>query len=853
MTATTTTDYRDFLIDKLTFAAFYGHTVDIDEINPCLFPHQKAIVQWAVKGGRRAIFARFGLGKSIMQLETLRLTLAASGGRGLIVCPLGVRQEFVNDARTKLGFDITFVRRNDDVKDSNGIYITNYESVRDGKLDPNLFMAVSLDEASVLRSYGSKTYQEFLTLFHDVPYRFVATATPSPNRYKELIHYAGYLGIMDTGQALTRWFKRDSTQANNLTLFAHKADEFWMWLATWAAFVQQPSDLGFSDDGYSLPPMQVHRHEVNVDHTGGGSIDPDGQVHLYRGGDMSMVEASREKRHTMPLRIADMMRIIDAYREAGDLDQIVLWCDLNDEQAAIEKALTAAGITWSSIHGSLDVDEAERRMAEWRNCETVALIGKPVMLGQGVNLQQCNKAVFVGITYKFNDLIQATHRLQRFGQQRTVQTHIIHADSERHVWTTLMTKWDQHKELTETMSNLIQEHGLNALTIDEALKRSIGVERVEASGPGWMHVLNDTVAEGELLESDSIDMMLTSIPFANQYEYTAAAEDFGHSDTPEHFWRQMDYLTPNLLRALRPGRVFAVHVKDRILFGNQYGTGSPTVSPLHAQAIDHYRRHGFDYFGMITVVTDVVRENNQTYRLTYGEMVKDGTRMGVGMPEYVILLRKPQTDRSRGYADVPVVHDRGEYTLARWQQDAAAFWRSNGDRAITPDEFAQLTTKQQIHLFTVHSLSNLYDWEAHVKIGEHLLEQNRLPKTFGLLSPGSHHQDVWHDINRMDTANTAQAQGGREMHVCPMQHDIVDRLIERFTMRDELVYDPFGGLATTVYRAVKAGRRGRAVELNPGYWADGVRYCQIEERKASMPTLFDLDGNIDTDDGDEAL
>jgi hypothetical protein len=834
--------YQEFLVEKLTFSAFYGYEVADDDIHPTLYPHQRAIVKWAVHGGRRAIFARFGLGKSVMQLETLRLTIDRAGGRGLIICPLGVRQEFKRDAE-RLGLTLTFVRRSEEVEaSSDRLFITNYESVRDGKLDPNLFTAVSLDEASVLRSFGSKTYQEFLTLFAAVPHRFVATATPSPNRYKELIHYAGYLGVMDTGQALTRWFKRDSTKANNLTLHEHKADEFWLWLSTWAAFVQQPSDLGFSDDGYLLPPMQVHRHEVYVDHTEGGHVDNDGAVQLFRGDSMSMVEASREKQRTLDLRIAEMMAIIGQYRDDGDLDQIVLWCDLNVEQDAIERALTAAGISWSSIHGSLDVDEAEARMAQWRNRETVALIGKPVMLGQGVNLQQCNKAVFVGITYKFNDLIQATHRLQRYGQTRTVQTHIIHADSERNVWTTLMEKWDQHRELTTTMSELIQEHGLSSISVDQTLKRSIGVERREASGNGWMHVHNDTVAEGELLDTDSIDMMLTSIPFANQYEYTAAAEDFGHSDTPDHFWAQMDYLTPNLLRALRPGRVFACHVKDRILFGNQYGTGSPTVSPLHAQAIDHYRRHGFDYFGMITVVTDVVRENNQTYRLTYGEMRKDATRMGCGMPEYVLLFRKPQTDRSRGYADVPVVHDQSDYSLARWQIDAAAFWRSNGDRGITPDEFAALTVKQQIHLFTLHSLVNVYDFEAHVAIGERLLEDNRLPKTFALLSPGSHSSEVWHDVNRMDTANTAQAQGGREMHVCPMQHDIVDRLIERFTNKGDLVYDPFGGLATTVYRALGMGRRGRAVELNRNYWADGARYCEIAEAKASMPTLFDIAG-----------
>lgn len=831
--------YDRFVLDKVEFDSAVGFPITPDEVSPILLGHQAAIVTWAVAGGRRAIFAKFGLGKTIMQLETLRLTLAKSGlSRALIVCPLGVRGEFARDA-DKLGTPLTFIRHTEQVAGP-GIYITNYESVRDGRLDPNLFDAVSLDEASVLRSYGSKTYQSFLQMFGALPYRFVATATPSPNRYKELIHYAGFLGVMDTGQALTRWFKRDSTSAGNLQLHPHKEAEFWLWLSTWAAFVQRPSDLGFSDEGYEQPDMELHRHEVIVDHGDGNPVDRDGQAQMFRGGELSMVEASREKRRTLPLRLAEMMAIIDGYRQTGDLDQIVLWCDLNDEQAAIEHALTDAGISFSSVHGSLDPDEAERRLNEWRNRETVALIGKPVMLGQGVNLQQCNKAIFVGITFKFNDLIQACHRLQRYGQTRTVHTHLIHADSERHVHTALMTKWAQHEELTATMTALIEEHGLNHISLTEALRRAVGVDRVVASGEGWEFVLNDSVKETALMPDGSVDMILSSIPFGTQYEYSANMADFGHTDNNAHFWQQMNYLTPSLLRILAPGRIFACHVKDRIKFGNQHGTGLPTVEPFHAEAIDHYRRHGFDYLGMITVVTDVVRENNTTYRLGYSEMCKDGTKMGVGMPEYILLFHKPQTDREHGYADTPVRKNKADYSLARWQIDAHAFWRSSGDRPLTPDELLSLTPKQIVHLFTEHSIATTYDFEAHLALGDALAAKGALPSTFMMLAPGSHHPDVWHDVNRMDTGNTAQAAAGKEAHICPLQHDIVDRLIGRYSQPGELIFDPFGGLATTVYRALKAGRRGKACELNPVYWADGVRYCQIAERKASMPTLFDV-------------
>lgn len=832
------TTYDTFLRAKVDFRRDYGFTVADDDVHPSLFPHQRAIVRWAIQGGRRAIFASFGLGKSTMQLETLRLTLAQAGGAGLIVCPLGVRQEFARDA-ARLGITTRFVRTNAEVTDP-GIYITNYESVRDGKLDPALFTAASLDEASVLRSFGSKTYQTFLQLFDQVRYRFVATATPSPNRYKELIHYAGYLGVMDTGQALTRFFQRDSSKANNLTLYPHKEAEFWLWLNTWAIFLQSPADLGFDATGYDLPDIDVRFEEVQVDLTD-GTLDRDGQARLFRSTALGVQDAAREKRDTLAPRIDRLMAILKTYRADPADDQVVIWCDLNAEQRAIEAALDAAGITYSSVHGALSTDEVEQRITEWRDRRTFALIGKPVQLGQGLNLQQANKALFVGVTHKFNDFIQACHRIQRFGQTRTCLVHVIHADSEQDVVRVLQEKWHQHKELTSKMTDVISEHGLNQASIAAALTRSIGIQRIEVSGEGWTVANNDCVDETRRMATDSVDLIITSIPFSNHYEYTPAVEDFGHTDNNAHFWAQMDYLTPELLRVLTPGRIYACHVKDRILFGNVTGAGIPTVSPFHAEAIAHSRRHGFDYMGMITVVTDVVRENNQTYRLGWTEQCKDATKMGVGSPEYVLIFHKPQTDRSRGYADTPVTKDKAAYTRARWQVDAHAFWRSSGNRPLTPDELAALPIEQMSRLFTEQTLRTVYDYEAHISVGEDLDGRGILPATFMSLAPGSWHPDVWHDVNRMLTLNTEQSRRAQAMHVCPLQFDIVDRLIGRYSNPGDLVYDPFGGLFTVPVRALAAGRRGRAAELNPGYFLDGVKYLQAEERKHAMPSLFDLE------------
>ncbi|MBI3096376.1 MAG: DNA methylase N-4 [Rhodocyclales bacterium] len=848
------TDYLNFLRGKIKLAAFDGFEIAESEINHLLKPHERDIVRWAVAGGNRAIFAAFGLGKSVMQIEILRLIQKHAGGDVIDCLPLGVRQEFRRDGMfigqhwearaAELGLDIEVLRRDfgvsfkfirtaAEMEPGQHFYLTNYESIRDGKLDPSIFTAVSLDEASVLRSYGSKTYQEFLPLFSAVKYKFVATATPSPNRYKELIHYAGFLGIMDTGQALTRFFKRDSTQANNLTLYPHKEKEFWLWLHSWAIFIQRPSDLGYPDDGYDLPPLDVITHEVATDHSQAGH-EQDGQGLMFKDAALGLRDAAREKRDSLPGRIEAMMRIIEADPDSHYL----LWHDLEAERHAIQKALPEA----VAVYGTLDLDIREQAVIDFSDGKFKYLSTKPEISGSGCNFQRhCHKAIFTGIGYKFNDFIQSIHRIYRFLQTAQVEIHIIHSEAEREILRALMTKWDQHKRMVENMSNVIKEHGLNQIGMADILARTIGVERLQVDGERFTVANNDCVIEARRQPEDHCDLIVTSIPFANHYEYTPSYNDFGHTENNDHFWRQMDFLTPELLRILKPGRLYCCHVKDRILFGNTTGAGVSTVSPFHCEALMHGRKHGFDYMGMITVVTDVVRENNSTYRLGWSEQCKDGTKMGVGSPEYVLLFHKPQTDRTRGYADLPVTKSKTDYTRGRWQVDAHAFWRSSGNRQITADELSMMGPDKLAKAFTEYSLQNIYNYDFHVKIGEDLEARGALPSSFMSLAPGSHDPGVWHDINRMLTLNGNQTNRGLENHVCPLQFDIVDRLIERYSNPGELVYDPFCGLGTVPYRAILKGRRGQGSELNAGYFFDSLTYLKAAEREFAMPSLFDFE------------
>lgn len=826
-------DYNQFLHSKIEIAPVSGFEVDPNDVNPALKPHQRDAVMWAVKGGRRALFESFGLGKTAQELEWCRLVIAHEGGRALIILPLGVRQEFTRDAAKLLHMEPpVYVRTMEEVRATEApILMTNYERVRDGDIDPRYFTATALDEASVLRSYGSKTFQTFMDLFKGVKYKLVATATPSPNRYKELIHYAGYLEVMDTGQALTRFFQRDSTKANNLTLYPHKEEEFWLWVSSWALFLNKPSDLGYDDTGYDLPPLEVRTHMITS--RIGDVADKDGQIKMMRDAAVSLQDAAKEKRESVAARVAKAKEIVDSDPNA----HFILWHDLEYERETILKEIPDV----VDIYGSMDYDERERRVIGFSEGECRLFATKKSLSGSGCNFQRhCHRAIFVGIDYEFNDFIQAIHRIYRFLQTEQVIIDVIFTEAEEQIWRVLLEKWENHNKLQENMTRIVKQYGLLAERQAERMARSIGVERVELKGQNWTLVNNDCVEEVRRMEDNSVGLIHTSIPFSNHYEYTPSYNDFGHNSDTVKFFEQMDYLTPELLRILQPGRVAAIHVKDRVRFGNVTGMGMPTMEPFHAMCINHYMKHGFAYFGMITVTTDVVRENNQTYRLGWTEQCKDGTKMGVGCPEYILLFRKLPTDRGKAYADVRVEKDKADYPLSRWQLDAHGYWRSSGDRNLEPDELARLSMSERMRRFREYSKAHVYDYDKHVALSYALEQRDAISKEFMTVPPASVHPDVWDDISRMKTLNTTQSQRRKQLHVCPLQLDIVERVIERYSMPGELVFDPFAGLATVPMMAIRMGRKGYGCELNSGYFADGVGYLRAEEAKQEQPTLFDL-------------
>lgn len=772
--------YEQFLRAKAIAAVEGGF--EAQNMHPGHFPHQQVSIQWAARRGAALVASSFGLGKTRVQIELLRQAHRVTGKPVLEVCPLGVKHQFMHLDGPAMGVTFEYVRTDAEVADAlqrTPYLITNYERLRDGNISEasvKLLGGVALDEAAILGNLGTETEQVFKVLFRDTPYRWCATATPAPNDYRQLLYFGEFLGVMDASQGLTRWFERNPDKAGDLRLMPHMAEEFWLWVASWCLFVTKPSDLGFDDTGYDIPPFDLHWHRLTSDHKAAWDLtDSFGQAYLFKDTAAGVQQAMKEKRSSLPDRIAEALATVGSI--PAD-EQVVVWCHLNDEQDALERGLKAMGVTFSSIRGSMQDEDKEQQLFKWINKEARVLLSKPEMLGAGPNFQQAHHMIFCGVTFKFRDTIQAIHRQVRFGQLHRVQIHFIHTDAEDHVVSVFMDKWSNHDALVANMRQIVQEYGLTNESLRSEMRRSIGVTRQQEKGSYYTLTNNDCVLELMAMADNSIDEIVTSIPFGNHYEYVASLNDFGHNQTDADFWLQMDFLIPHLLRVLKPGRMAAIHTKDRLLYSHQTPHGMMEVDYFTHDTARAFRKHGFISYGEIFIPTDVVRENNSTYRLGWTEACKDGTKMGVGLCEKVLLFRKPPTDRSRSYADEPVVKSKAAYSRGRWQIDAHQHWRSNGETLHLPQEDPTLlygmSGSQVYRWHRDFSRNNPYDYEQHVAFNEAMGE--RLPARFMMMppqAPPEYADSVWTDVLFMNTLNMAQARRRIAKHVCLAKGSLV--------------------------------------------------------------------------------
>ncbi len=420
-------DYASFLATKERRVQDLGREVTLGQLHPSLFPFQRQLVAWAARKGRTAIWAGTGLGKTAMQLEWARALDAPT----LIVAPLAVTRQTVQEAQ-RLGIETAYVR--DRTETGPRIRITNYERIEN--FDPAEFGAVVLDESSILANYSGVTKRKLVSMFSDTPYRLACTATPAPNDIEELCNHADFLGVMSPQEMRSTFFIAKKSEFGAYRLKGHAQSSFYRWMASWAAAVTHPADLGDTTPGYDLPPLNVHTHFVGSDYV------PDGQ--LFNTGLNGVGDAAAARRASLVQRVERAASIVR--EEPGE--QWLVWRSLLAEGEAVAKAIGPDAV---QVVGSQEADDKAARLIDFAEGRSRVLVTDAGIAGFGLNLQRCARVVFLGLDYSWQSWYQAIRRCWRFGQKRPVEVHVVLSEPERPVWDSIMTKEETHRTMTAGM------------------------------------------------------------------------------------------------------------------------------------------------------------------------------------------------------------------------------------------------------------------------------------------------------------------------------------------------------------------------------------------------------------------
>jgi DNA modification methylase len=705
------TAYGEFLEGKRFLAPTTGREVDVGDLHPSLFAFQRDLVRWALRKGRAALFADTGLGKTRMQLEWAR----HSGQRTLILAPLAVTAQTIREAAAlglRDGHDIAYAREADPGLPS--IVVTNYEML--DRFDPDAFGAVVLDESSILKAYDGKTRTRIIAAFADTPLRLACTATPAPNDIAELANHAEFLGVLSRVEMLAAFFVHDD---KGWRLKGHAREPFWRWLASWGMSLRRPSDLGYPDDGYRLPPLNVHRHVVDADWS------PEGQLFAYGLG--GITDRAAIRKITLTDRADHAAEVIGGRPDA----QWLVWCGLNDEADAIAARVTGA----VNVEGNWSPDAKAQALTDFAEDRLRVLVTKPSIAGFGMNFQGCSDMVFLGLSDSFEQYYQAIRRCWRFGQARPVDVHVVISDPERVVFDNVLRK----EQEALAMQRELVGHVAAYEQAEVAQARNEGVYVTEeAGGQDWRLLLGDSAERLAELEDDSVDLSIFSPPFQSLYVYSPTERDLGNSASPEQFWTHYRYITAELLRVTKPGRNVCVHVAQ--VTTTKANDGMIGLRDFRGDMIRHMTDAGFVYHGEVCIDKDPQAQAIRTHSkaLLFVQLRKDASWLRPALADYVLVFKAP------GDNAVPVKPDISNEEWIEWARP------------------------------------------------------------------------IWYGIRESDTLNVRPARSNEdERHICPLQLGTIERCLRLWSNKGETVLDPFAGIGSTGFEALRHGRRFVGVELKP--------------------------------------
>lgn len=655
-------DYQEFLKTKRTTAKAYGIDVPLSSINTVLFPFQRDVVRWACKKGRAAIFLDTGLGKTLIQLEWARLM----GVQTLIVAPLSVARQTVREGH-KIGVNVQYARHQSEV--NNRIVITNYEMM--DEFDQAQFDAVVLDESSILKSFDGSTRRKLIDMFQDTKYRLACTATPAPNDQAEIGNHSEFLGIATVNEMLAMFFvhankvlytdvgdgrqvrtKKAGSQGQEWRLKNHAMEAFYKWMASWSISLRKPSDLGYSDDGYILPPLDIEARFIDVDYK------PDDQ--LFFTGLSGIQDRHRVRVATIEDRIREAVEVID-----GGNEQWIVWCGLQSEADEICKVLE----NYRQVQGADTPEYKAQAFEDFQDGKYRILVTKTKIAGFGMNFQQAHNMLFLGLSDSWEAYYQAIRRMYRFGQTQTVKVYIILSEAEREIYTNVMQKEAVAKTMSAELIKHIRTYEEEEIHMEGDIVENFDYKERAIRGEKYTAMLGDSCQRLKEIPENSVHLSVYSPPFADLYTYSASQMDLGNSRNWPEFFAHYAFIIRELLRVTKPGRLTCVHTSDIPAMGIKDGYIGMRDFP--GAVIAAYEKEGWTFVGRAIVgknpQAQAIRTKAQA--LLFATLKKDSSDSRPAILDQILIFKKD------GDNEVPIKPvENGEMNNETWIDWASGIW-----------------------------------------------------------------------------------------------------------------------------------------------------------------------------------
>lgn len=633
-------EYIEFLQKKQTSIESSGFDLMDSEMNEKLFPFQKYCVKRAVKEGRFAMFEDCGLGKTLQQLEWAYQVQKHINQPVLILAPLGVIGQTIQEG-VKFGYEVKEIGLtvfDQDLKA--GIYITNYDNM--DNIDSYLFGGVVLDESSILKNFNGKIRNELIASFKETKYKLCCTATPSPNDTTELCNHAEFLNVMSRNEMLAMYFVHDGGSTSDWRLKGHAKQAFWDFVSTWAVMLSKPGDIGFSNEGYELPELKVIEDYIETPKRNNGMLFNDVAV--------SATGYHNELRETINERMKRVSEIVNS-----SSDSWIVWIGHDEEGDLLRKMIPGA----VEVKGSDNKQKKKDNLLGFGKGEFRVLITKLKIAQFGLNYQNCHNQIFASLDFSFESTYQGIRRSYRFGQEYDVNIHLIVTDTMQNVRKSFEDKQSAFYEMKRAMTHAMNRNIKNELK----LMKTVSQKEYQSD---FCHIMNgDCVQLIESIPDESIGFSIFSPPFAELYTYSDKLEDMGNSKDYKEFFVAFNFLVKELYRVMWSGRNVAVHCMDLpIQKGKEGYIGLRDFSGMILKA---FEESGFIYHSRVTIWKNPVTEMQRTKALglLHKQVKKDAAMSRVGIPDYLMIFRKP------GNHDHPVHCD---ISVDTWQKYASPVW-----------------------------------------------------------------------------------------------------------------------------------------------------------------------------------